>query len=116
MDREEELKRKLKIIADAAKDLKGVHLERKSVRQAVLQGILSLGNRKVGKGLFYLINDNLNLRQSWKKAGVDPEAVVFAPKKLDSVLPWDFIDSGASKSFLIKEFEKARRIAREWGR
>lgn len=116
MDREKELKRKLKIIADAAKDLKGVHLERKSARQAVLQGILSLGNRKVGKGLFYSINDNLNLRQSWKKAGVDPEAVVFAPKKLDSVLPWDFIDSGASKSFLTKEFEKARRIAREWDR
>jgi radical SAM superfamily enzyme YgiQ (UPF0313 family) len=113
MEQKRELKRKLKIIGDGVSDLRGVRLERKSVRQAVLQCILSLGNRRVGKGLFYSANENLNLRQVWRKASVDPEAIVFAPKRLDSLLPWDFIASGVSKSFLIKEFEKARKVAVE---
>jgi radical SAM superfamily enzyme YgiQ (UPF0313 family) len=114
MDRQEELKRKLNIIAEGVRDLKGVHFERKSVRQAILQGILSQGNRKVGEGLFYWINNDLNLRQAWKKAGVDPDLIVFKLKSLDSFLPWDLIDSGVSKKHLREEYQKAKRIAGEW--
>ena len=114
MDGEKELKRKLNIIACGVKDLRGVHFERKSIRQAILQGIFSLGNRKVGEGLFYVIEENLSFRQAWKKVGVDPNSIVFEPKKLNSSLPWDIIDCGVSKSFLIKEFEKAKRVAAEW--
>lgn len=114
MDGEKELKRKLNIIACGVKDLRGVHFERKSVRQAILQGIFSLGNRKVGEGLFYAIEENLSFRQAWKKAGIDPNSIVFEPKKLNSSLPWDIIDEGVSKSFLIKEFEKAKALATEW--
>jgi len=113
MDQEKELKRKLNIIADGVKDLKGIYLEKKSIRQAILQGIFSLGNRKVGEGLFYTIEENLSFRRAWKKAGVDPNAIVFEPKRLNSLLPWDIIDSGVSKNFLIKEFEKAKRVAKE---
>jgi radical SAM superfamily enzyme YgiQ (UPF0313 family) len=111
MDDKEELKRKLSIIAFGVRDLKGVHFERKSVRQAILQGIFSLGNRKVGEALFYWINNHLNLRQAWKKAGVDPDLIVFKPKSLDSFLPWDLIDSGLSKRHLREEYQKAKRIA-----
>jgi len=114
MDQEKELKRKLKKIASEIKDLRGVHFERKSIRQAILQGIFSLGNRKVGEGLFYTIEENLSFRQAWKKAGIDLNSIVFEQKELNSSLPWDIIDSGVSESFLIKEFEKAKRVAAEW--
>jgi radical SAM superfamily enzyme YgiQ (UPF0313 family) len=114
MDRQEELKRKLNIIAEGVRDLEGVHFERKSVRQAILQGILSQGNRKVGEGLFYWINNDLNLRQAWKKAGVDLDLIVFKLKSLDSFLPWDLIDSGVSKRHLREEYQKAESIANEW--
>lgn len=114
MDQEKELRRKLKKIASGIKDLRGAHFEKKSIRQAILQGIFSLGNRKVGEGLFYAIEENLSFRQAWKKADVDPNSIVFQPKELNSLLPWDIIDSGVRKSFLIKEFEKAKRVAAEW--
>jgi len=114
MDQEKEIKRKLNKVFGGVKGLKGVYLERKSIRQAILQGLFSLGNRKVGEGLFYTIEENLSFRQAWKKADVDPNSIVFKPKKLNSLLPWDIIDSGVSKSFLIKELEKAKRIAAEW--
>ncbi|NLV77688.1 MAG: B12-binding domain-containing radical SAM protein, partial [Tissierellia bacterium] len=29
-------------------------------------------------------------------------------RELDEVLPWDFIDSGVSKKYLIREYEKAK--------
>ncbi len=114
MDHRKELKRKLNKIASGLKGLKGIQVERKSVRQAILQGTFSLGNRQVGEGLFYTIEENLSFRQAWKKAGVEPNSIVFEPKKLNSLLPWDIIDCGVSKSFLIKELEKAKKIATEW--
>jgi radical SAM superfamily enzyme YgiQ (UPF0313 family) len=111
MNREEELKLKLDIIAEGVKDLKGVHFERKSTRQAILQGIFSLGNRKVGEGLLYTIEEESGFRQAWKKAGVDKDSIVFQPKKLNYLFPWDMIDIGITKSFLIKEYKKAEALA-----
>jgi radical SAM superfamily enzyme YgiQ (UPF0313 family) len=111
MNSEKELKAKMKRIETKVKNLKGVHLEKKSIRQAILQGILSLGNRRVGEGLFYHIQENQTLPQAWRKAGVDVNSIIFKEKDLDSSLPWDIVDSGTDKSFLIKEFEKAKEIA-----
>ncbi len=113
MNQKKELEGKLSTIAEGVKNLKGVHFEKKSIRQAILQGIFSLGNRKVGEGLFYTIEENLSFRQAWKKAGVEPELIVLQPKKLTSLLPWDVIDSGVSKTRLRKELEEAKRAASE---
>ena len=111
MDQEKELKRKLAKITSGLKGLRGVRIEKKSARQAILQGLFSLGNRDVGMGLFYAVEENLNYRQAMKKAGVEPELIVFQPKSLDSVLPWDMIDVGIAKSRLVKELKEAQRAA-----
>jgi radical SAM superfamily enzyme YgiQ (UPF0313 family) len=111
MNSEKELNAKMKRIETKVKNLKGVHLEKKSIRQAILQGILSLGNRRVGEGLFYHIQENQTLPQAWRKAEVDVNSIIFKEKDLDSSLPWDIVDSGIDKNFLIKEFEKAKEIA-----
>jgi radical SAM superfamily enzyme YgiQ (UPF0313 family) len=113
MERERELKRKLAKIIDGLKGLRGVQIEKKSVRQAILQGLFSLGNREVGKGLFYAVEENLSYRQAWEKAGVKPELIVFQPKRLDSVLPWNIVDVGTSRSRLVKELKQAQMAAAE---
>lgn len=113
METERELKRKLSMIADGLRDLKGVYMEKKSTRQAVLQGTFSLGNRKVGEGLFYVVEENLSFRQAWKKAGVDSDSIVFQPKRLNSQFPWDIVDCGVTKDRLRREFQKAASDARE---
>jgi len=110
MNQEEELKKKFNKIADKVNNLKGIYLERKSIREAILQAIFSLGNRKVGEGLFYKIEENLSFSQAWKKAGVNHNLIAFESKSLDSILPWDIIDSGMSKSYLKAELEKAKKI------
>ena len=113
MDQEKELKRKLAKIRDGIKGLTGVRMEKKSTRQAILQGLFSLGNRDVGMGLFYAAQENLNYRQAWKKAGVEPELIIYQPRRLDSVLPWSIVDLGISKSRLVREWKEAQRSATE---
>ena len=113
MDEEKVLKRKLAKIRDGTKGLRGVRIEKKSTRQAILQGLFSLGNRDVGMGLFYAAQENLNYRQAWKKAGVEPELIIYQPRRLDSVLPWSIVDLGISKSRLVREWKEAQRSATE---
>ncbi len=111
MNQEGELRRKLDQIAERLRDLKGVQMERKSARQAVMQGALSLGNRKIGEGLYASVQEGLGLRQAWKKVGVQPGLIAFGQKSLDSRFPWDMVDTGVNKRYLISEFEKAEKVA-----
>jgi radical SAM superfamily enzyme YgiQ (UPF0313 family) len=111
MNAEKELKAKMKRIETKVKNLRGVHLEKKSLREAILQGILSLGNRRVGEGLFYKIEESLTFPQAWRKAGVNIDSIIFKEKDLGSSLPWDIIDSGINRSLLLKKFEKAKKIS-----
>jgi len=113
MERQEHLRRKLNLVQKGIRNLKGVQMEKKSVRQAVLQGLLSLGNRKVGEGLYYSVEENLGLGQAWKKAGVQPDLIAFTPKNSEAVLPWDVVDAGINRELLRREFEQAKRAAKE---
>ena len=113
MEKQEHLKRKLTLVQKGIRNLKGVQMERKSVRQAVLQGLLSLGNRKVGEGLRYSVEENLGLRQAWKNAGVRSESMIFTPKSTDVIFPWDIIDTGVSRELLTRELEQAKKAAKE---
>ncbi len=46
---------------------------------------------------------------AFEKAGVDPEFYAYRRFEYDDVLPWDMIDAGVDKKFLIRENEKAHR-------
>ncbi|MFH1337189.1 MAG: radical SAM protein [Candidatus Zixiibacteriota bacterium] len=109
MNSEKELKEKLGRIEKAIKNLKGIQLERKSIREAILQGILSMGNRNVGMGIFYRVEENLSYPQAWKKAGVNASSLIFEPKSLDCTFPWDILDTKVSRNLLRAEHEKAQR-------
>ncbi len=94
MDSEKSLREKLKIISDGVRSLKGIKFEKKSVKEAILQGVLSQGDRKVGMGLYYHIKENLPLAQAFKKAGVDTEFLAFKEKPKKHFFPWEIVDGG----------------------
>lgn len=52
---------------------------------------------------------------TWQEAmaecGVDGEFYAYRERSYDEVLPWDFIDVGVSKEFLIRENENAKKAA-----
>lgn len=47
--------------------------------------------------------------EAFKEEGVDPVFYAYRERKYDEVLPWDFIDLGVCKKYLISENEKAKK-------
>ncbi len=45
--------------------------------------------------------------EAFKECGVDPEFYAYRKIEHDEVLPWDHIDVGVSREFLVKEHERA---------
>jgi hypothetical protein len=46
-------------------------------------------------------------RQAFEEAGMDMEALAVKSFALDAPLPWDHLDYGVSKAFLLKEYQKS---------
>lgn len=87
----------------------------------ILEGIFARGDRKLSK----VILDAYNLGciyDSWSeyfkydkwveafnKNNIDMDFYTNRERGYNELLPWDFIDIGVSKKFLINEYEKAKR-------
>lgn len=85
----------------------------------IIEGIIARGDRNIGKlmievwknggkfdGWTDLFDYNLWL-ESAKNIGIDIEFYSTRKREYDEILPWDFIDIGVNKKYLIKENEKA---------
>lgn len=46
--------------------------------------------------------------EAFKECNVDPEFYAYRERSYDEILPWDFIDVGVTKEFLIRENENAK--------
>ena len=86
---------------------------------SVLEGVFARGDRKLSKVLlrahelgckFDGWNEYFN-SEAWQQAfddtGVDPSFYTRA-REYDEILPWDFIDIGVTRAFLMRENEKAK--------
>lgn len=47
--------------------------------------------------------------QAFTDCGIDPDFYTSRPRSYDEVLPWDHIDVGVTKDFLMKENERSKR-------
>ena len=118
----EEYIRRAGIVQEAFRN----QLNRKSLRYnwhtaevTVLEGVFARGDRKVGKvleeayrlGCIYDAWDEYFDYDKWLQAfentGVDMDFYNLRKRELDEIFPWDFIDTGVSRKFLRKEWERA---------
>ncbi len=85
-----------------------------------LEGILARGDRKLSKVILNVYKKG-NIFDAWveyfnydtwveamNEAGLSIEFYNNRERSYDEILPWDFIDVGVSKKFLIKEYENAK--------
>lgn len=85
----------------------------------VLEGVFARGDRKVGKALLEAyklgclydswseyFNNDLWL-QAFENTGIDIGFYNLRERELDEIFPWDFIDIGVTKKFLIREWTRA---------
>ncbi|MCX8030899.1 MAG: radical SAM protein [Thermodesulfovibrionales bacterium] len=102
----ESLKGKLKFLKRSLNNNKNIKVFHDLPKHAQLQGILSLGDRRISELLTNAINT-----ENWQKAAVISNTnlsfYLFRQKSYDEIMPWDFIDSGISKKTLWEQYLEA---------
>ena len=123
MFREEEFIDKAKVVKNEIRS----QLNQRSIKYSwhepdvtVLEGFLARGDRRCSSvilkayelGALYDAWSESFRYEIWKKAfaetGVDMEFYTLRERSTDEILPWDFIDAGVSKKFLIQEWKQAK--------
>ncbi|MEE1009676.1 MAG: TIGR03960 family B12-binding radical SAM protein [Agathobacter sp.] len=85
----------------------------------VLEGILARGDRKVAKAIQYVYEhggffeawneffDYDRWLEAFEKCGIDADFYTKRLRSEDEIFPWDFIDIGVSKDFMLREWKNA---------
>ena len=87
---------------------------------SVLESVLARGDRKLNKailrayerGCMYDAWSEYYQHDVWlsvfEECGIDPDFYTTRPREDDEVFPWDFLDCGVTKEFLLREWHKAQ--------
>lgn len=119
-DTREELKRKQELLKSTCTSKK-ITFRFHNTDMTYIEAVLARGDRRLGDALFNAWESGCTF-DSWddkfnidlwldaiKKAGLTPEFYANRKREYTEVLPWDVINAGIRKEFLINECEKARR-------
>ena len=105
MMEQKQLEKRLALLQKGVRRMPNVSLQCESIKEAMLQALLSRGDRSLAP--FLVKSAELG---SWRKgareAGVDVAAEVTRQIPLDAALPWDFID-GPGRDKLREEYLRA---------
>jgi len=108
---EAELRRKMLLLAQGLRPLKGVTFAGESARRSLWQGVLAMGDRRVGQVLWHRQMEGLTWNRAWRKVGVERDFYVHRERSHREVLPWEIIDHGISKAKLWAEYMRAKSVA-----
>lgn len=106
MDNLDSIKGKLKIIKRGLMQEKSVKVLHDVPKYAYMQGLFSLGNRRVS-GVIETMSENNNYIEACSKAGIDINFYTSRHKDFDEIMPWDFIEAKISKERLWNEYQDA---------
>ncbi len=119
----EEFLEKAWLVRDTFKQMKNFKSLKYNWHEAdlsVLEGVLARGDRRVAPVIEEAYKrgamfdswgerfDNELWMSAFDACGVDPDFYTVRERSLEELLPWDFIDTGVTKQFLKREWERAR--------
>ena len=102
------LKRRFKLLQTGFKKDRRIRLLTESLKETVLQAVLARGNRKLGTVLQWANAHQAGLKEALQNNGMDPEELACRKIETESPLPWDHLDMGVSKKYLLKERENSK--------
>ena len=124
MNTEEDFLKKASIVKAEVR----AQLNQKSIRYiyheadiSLLEGFLARGDRKCAeviekayrKGAIFDAWSEYFRKDAWEEAfaetGIDIMFYACRERSTDEILPWDFLDIGVTKKFLIREWERAQK-------
>ena len=109
MDEVGVLKRKIKKIKHDLKKVANLRINSDVPRWAYIQAMLSRGDRRVSDILLMAHANKGNWAQTLKNTPLNSDFYVLRERDPDEILPWDFIDHGINKSYLRKEYDRAKQ-------
>ena len=114
---EVELSRKVKLLRDGARSIPGVNLKWHDTRTSVIEGLLSRGDRRLGRvvkdvwengGVFQEWSEYFDLKlwvDALEKNSMVLEETVYRHRTNDEALPWDHLSAGLHRDFLWQEWQ-----------
>ena len=116
---QENVIRRQKLLGQALRGIKGVDYTYHAPDLSYIEAVFARGDRRTADALerawqlgckFDGWSDQFKYDkwlQAFEDVGLDPDFYATREHGIDEVLPWDHIDCGVDKAFLIHEYEKA---------
>jgi radical SAM superfamily enzyme YgiQ (UPF0313 family) len=109
MDDVSVLKAKIKHVRNVLRRVANVKVHADLPKWAYIQALFSRGDRRLADLLEGVNRNKGNWTQSLKESIINPDFYVHRKRPFDEILPWDFIDHGLRKAYLVGEYQKALR-------
>lgn len=119
-DTREELTKKREYLREQSMVPKShIHLSAHKIDTVFLEAVFARGDRRLGEVMLKAFSKGVNLDSwdecfkfdAWMEAfdecGISPEFYANRRRSFDEVLPWDHLDYGVTKEFLMRENKKA---------
>ncbi|NLC15570.1 MAG: TIGR03960 family B12-binding radical SAM protein [Firmicutes bacterium] len=116
----EELRRRQRLLGDGLRG-PGLSYKYHDVEHTWLEAVLARGDRRLSEALelafrrgarFDAWSNHLDIdiwEQVFQDTGLDPAFYAHRERGKEEILPWDHLDSGISKEFLLRERERAEK-------
>ena len=102
------LQSKMKTLRKALQKIPNVRVQAENLRWSYIPALLARGDRRVSGLLKEAHTGGGNWSRTFKETAVDPDFYVTRERSTDERLPWGFIDHGLRKTFLVREYQRAR--------
>ncbi len=97
------LKRRFKLLHDGFRKDRRIRLLTESLKETVLQAALARGDRRLGRILHWADEQQAGLKEAFRYFKQDPEEYACRQIAPEDSLPWDHLDMGVTKEYLLKE-------------
>ncbi len=106
MEERSQLEKKYRLLRKSLRSLPNVELNFESLRHSEIQGLFARGDRRVGR-LLPLLADGASLKAACRQVGLDPAFYLHRERGCDELFPWDILDQGVQREYLLKEYQQA---------
>jgi radical SAM family uncharacterized protein len=107
MERVESLNKKLWFLEKAVKKIGNMNIIHDLPKWEYVQALLSRGDRRVGRLIMAAHEKGGDWKAAAREIGMDADFYVTRPRDSAENLPWDFIDIGVRKDYLMNEYKRA---------
>ncbi len=114
-----ELERKQQLLRDVIRTRK-ITYHYHDAHVSYIEAVFARGDRRLSRAILEAVERGQRLdgwdeffrfdtwMEAFAAAGIDPDFYAARRRPYDELLPWDHIDCGVSRAFLVRESEKAR--------